>query len=728
MAYLSGMPDGKENKHTNALAKEKSPYLLQHAHNPVDWLPWGEAAFERAKREEKPIFLSIGYSTCHWCHVMERESFESEEIAAVMNEHFVCVKVDREERPDVDLTYMTYAQAVNGGGGWPLSVWLTPDLKPFFAGTYFPPEDKAGRMGFKSLCLKIAEVWRDERAGVLERSAASMQKLQEHLDEEQRHHDAAYEEVAKKMYDDVAGAFDYHEGGFSGAPKFPRPSTLLVLWRLKLNLDKKNEESDASWCAAMAKTTLTHMARGGMHDQLGGGFHRYSVDGYWHIPHYEKMLYDQGQLVTAYLEGYQHLGTSYFAEVARDIITYCNRDLRHPEGAYYSAEDADSYTDDTRTTKTEGFFYIWKAAEVDELLGKQEGSIFRYAYGIRRDGNARPESDPHGELAGTNTLFRAYSVKKTAEFFKLTEEQVEDILARGKKLLLETRAKRQHPHLDDKILTAWNGLMISGLAKAANVLGEPEHLDSARECAQFIYDKLSTGGKELRRSWREGAAEVAAFAPDYALLIQGLLDLYEASFEIKWLQWATELQKEFDARCGDPEKGGYFTVSKSIPNSVLQVKEDYDSAEPSPNSVAALNLLRLGKMLADESLRERGEKVLKLFGHSLSKSPFSVPVMVCAMDFLQHGEMEIVLAGTPGEVGFDLLAAEIRKRYLPHAVILHADAGEGQQFLSQNNEALGAMKPVDGKAAVYVCKNRTCQAPVTTVKELERVLGGKAAL
>lgn len=716
------MAEVLEKKHTNALARETSPYLLQHAHNPVDWLPWGEVAFERARKEQKPIFLSIGYSTCHWCHVMERESFESEDIAAVLNEQFVCVKVDREERPDVDLTYMTYAQAVNGGGGWPLSVWLTPELKPFFAGTYFPPEDRAGRMGFKSLCLKIAEVWKDEREGVLERSAASMQKLQEHLDEEQRHHEAAFDEVARKLYDDIAGSFDYHEGGFSGAPKFPRPSTLLVLWRLKAYLESKKEESDANWAGAMAKTTLTHMAKGGMHDQLGGGFHRYSVDGYWHIPHYEKMLYDQGQLLTAYLEGYQHLGMGYFVEVAKGIISYCNRELRHPEGGFFSAEDADSYIDDTRTEKREGFFYVWKAAEIDELLGKEEGSIFRYAFGARRDGNARPESDPHGELAGTNTLFRAYTVKKTAEFFKLEPEKVEDIITRGIKVLLEARGKRQHPHLDDKVLTAWNGLMISGLAKAANVLGEKEHLESAKRCAQFLYDKLSNNGRELRRSWREGNSTVPAFAPDYAMLIQGLLDLYEASFEIKWLKWAVTLQDEFEAKCGDPEKGGYFSVSKSIPNSVLQVKEDYDSAEPSPNSVAALNLLRLGKMMADDTYRAQAEKVLKLFGHSLTKSPFSVPVMVSALDFMQHGEMEIVLAGTPGEAGFDALAAEVRKRYLPHAVILHADGGEGQQFLSMKNEALGAMKPVDGKAAVYICRNRACQAPVTTVEALAKVL------
>ena len=710
------MPDTP--KHTNALVHEKSPYLLQHAHNPVDWLPWGEAAFEKARKEEKPVFLSIGYSTCHWCHVMERESFESEEVAALLNEKFVCVKVDREERPDVDLTYMTYAQAVNGGGGWPLSVWLTPELKPFFAGTYFPPEDKGGRMGFKSLCNKIAEVWRDERSGVLERSALSMQKLQEHLDAEQEHHDAPLEAVMRKVYDDISGSFDYHEGGFSGAPKFPRPSVLLLLWRLRGSL----EESEANWAAAMVKTTLTHMAHGGIRDHIGGGFHRYSVDGYWHIPHYEKMLYDQAQLLTAYVEGFQGNGTAWFADIAREIVAYCERDLRHPDGGFFSAEDADSYTDDTKTKKGEGAFYVWKAAEIDALLGKEEGSIFRYAYGARRDGNARPESDPHGELTGLNTLFRAYSPKKTAEYFKLDEAKVADILARGRKTLFDARAKRPRPHLDDKVLTAWNGLMISGLAKSAGVLDEPEHLAMAKAAAQFLFDKLSNGGKDLRRSWREGASTVPAFAPDYAMLIQGLIDLYEASFEVKWLKWALDLQMEFDVKFGDADKGGYFSVSKTIANSVLQVKEDYDSAEPSPNSVAALNLLRLGHMLARDDLRAKGEKVLKLFGKSLEKSPFSMPVMVCALDGLHRGEMEIVLVGQPGEAGFDALAKEARKRCLPHAVLLHADGGEGQAFLSQKNEALAAMKPVNGKAAAYVCKNRACQAPVTSAEALAKLL------
>lgn len=709
-------------KHTNALASEKSPYLLQHAHNPVNWLPWEEAAFEQARKADKPILLSIGYSTCHWCHVMERESFENEETAQVLNEHFISIKVDREERPDVDLTYMTYAQAVSGGGGWPLNVWLTPELKPFFAGTYFPPEDKGGRMGFRALCLKIAEVWKDDRAGVMERSEAAIQKLQEYIEDEQKHHDAPFDAVMKKAYDDVSNAFDYHEGGFSGAPKFPRPVTLNLLGRLKKHLALKKEESESNWAVAMGKTTLTCMANGGIRDHIGGGFHRYSVDGYWHVPHYEKMLYDQAQLLTAYVEGYQHTGLKSFATIAREIVEYVKRDLRHPEGAFYSAEDADSYTDETRTTKGEGAFYVWKASEIDELLGKEEGSIFRYAYGARRDGNARPESDPHEELRGLNTLFRAYSPKKTAEYFKLEEDKVAEILERGRKVLFEARVKRPHPHLDDKVLSAWNGLMISGLARAAGALNEPSFLELATQAAQFIHDHLSDKGSNLRRSWREDVSTVQGFASDYALLIQGLLDLYEAGFDVKWLQWAAALQEEFETKYGDPEKGGYFSVSKAIPNSVLQVKEDYDSAEPSPNSVAAMNLFRLARMLAREDLRERGAKVLRLFGKSLEESPFTVPAMVAALDFSHYGEVEIVLAGSKDDASFQALATAVRSQYLPHAVLLHADGGAGQAFLATKNEALGAMKPVNGQAAAYVCRNRVCQSPVTTVEALKGIL------
>jgi uncharacterized protein len=712
-----------EPKHANALVHEKSPYLLQHAHNPVNWMPWGPAAFEKARKENKPIFLSVGYSTCHWCHVMEHESFENEETAKVLNDHFISVKVDREERPDVDLTYMTYVQASSGHGGWPMSVFLTPELKPFFGGTYFPPEDKYGRIGFKSLLGEITKVWEKDAGGIREKSDSAMQKLQEHLNDEQKKHDAPLEATLKKAYDDTASQFDYHEGGFSGSPKFPRPVVLLMLWRLKKWFASTKQEHDSGWCESMVKTTLTQMAFGGIRDHLGGGFHRYSVDGFWHVPHYEKMLYDQGQLAVAYLEGFQNTGIEFFAEIAREIIAYCKRDLRHPDGGFFSAEDADSLAESAAAKKTEGAFYVWKAEEIDALLGKTEGGIFRYAYGARRDGNARPESDPHGELKGLNTLFRAFSAKKTAEYFKLDEEKVADILARGRKTLFEARVKRPRPHLDDKVLTAWNGLMITALAKGSSVLDDRECLALAEQAAQFIHDNLcGAPGKELRRSWREGASNVPAFASDYAMLIQGLLDLYEAGFDVKWLKWAAELQKEFDAKYWDKEHGGYFSVGASIPDSILHVKEDHDSAEPSPNSVAALNLLRLSSMLARDDLRAQAQELLRLFGHTLEKSPFGVPVMTAALDFLHHGDVEVVLAGDQSDPAFQALAKELRHHFLPLAVVLHADGGEGQKFLAEKNEAIASMGPVSGRPAAYVCRNRTCQAPVTTPEALGRLL------
>ncbi len=711
-----------EPKHTNALIHEKSPYLLQHAHNPVDWLPWGEEAFARAKKEDKPILLSVGYSTCHWCHVMEHESFENEEVAKVLNECFVNIKVDREERPDVDLMYMTYVQAMNGSGGWPMNVWLTPDLKPFFGATYIPPEDKGGRMGLKRLSGEIARVWKEDRANLLEKSSKGIEALQRHLNDEMQAHDASYDEVMKKAYDDISGAFDYHEGGFGSAPKFPRPVTLALLWRLKTHLRGVNDH-DSNWCEGMAKTTLSKMWQGGMWDHLGGGFHRYSVDAYWHVPHYEKMLYDQAQLTVAYLEGYQNTGMESYADIARKIIEYAARDLRHPEGAFFSAEDADSFATADSKKKTEGAFYVWRAEEIDEVLGKNQGNIFRYAYGATRNGNARPESDPHGELQGLNTLFRAFSPKKTAEFFKLPEEQVTKILDDGRKKLFEARCKRPRPHLDDKVIVSWNGLMISALAKAASVLGNPDYLKMADSAAQFLHDKLcETPGKGLRRSWRESVSNVPAFATDYAMVIQGLIDLYQAGFEVKWLRWAVQLQDEMDATYLDKEKGGYFSTRVENPNSILSVKEDYDSAEPSPNSVAGLNLLRLASMLGREEWHAQAEKLLKLFGSSLEKSPFSVPAMVTAFDFLNKGDMDVVLAGQASDASFAALAKETRHRFLPHAVLLHADGGEGQKFLAEKNDSVGAMSPVNGQASAYVCNNHTCKAPVTSPEALAKLL------
>ncbi len=715
-------------KFTNALAKERSPYLLQHAHNPVNWLPWGEEAFAKAKAEDKPIFLSSGYSTCHWCHVMERESFENEEVAKQINENFIPVKVDREERPDVDLTYMTYVQAASGQGGWPMSVFLTPELKPFYGGTYYPPENTPGRIGFKSLLTELTKVWKEDRKGIDERAQRSVEKLQEHLDgENEAVNSLNHDTIIQKAYDDLSGSFDYHEGGFGGAPKFPRPTSLNLLMRIHKILGERKDhdrESESNWAMEMTVKTLRGMANGGMRDHVGGGFHRYSVDAYWHIPHYEKMLYDQAQLLSAYVEAWKITETSFFETIARSTVDYVKRELRHPEGGFFSAEDADSLAATDSDHKTEGAFYVWKAAEIDELLGKENGSIFRYAYGARRDGNARPESDPHGELKGLNTLYRAVSFKKTGEYFKKPAEEIKTIVDEGLQTLLEARAKRPHPHLDDKVIAAWNGLMIGGLARAGAAFGDADMVKLAADAAQFLHDRLcTTPGKGLHRSWRGGERGPKGFAIDYACLIHGLLDLYEAGFDVKWLQWAVALQDEMDKLFLDPKNGGYYSVHTDMPNSVLRIKEDYDGAEPSPNSLASLNLVRLSAMLAKDEWKQQAEKIFSLFGNTLQSTSSSVPVMAMAFDLDHRGKQQVVLAGDSGTPEFQTLAASVRKRFLPNAALLHADGGPGQEWLAQHNEAVAGMKPVGGQPAAYVCQNFTCQAPVTTVEGLEKALG-----
>ncbi|MEQ1750639.1 MAG: thioredoxin domain-containing protein [Prosthecobacter sp.] len=711
-------------KHTNALAKEKSPYLLQHAHNPVKWMPWGDAAIAKAKAEDKPIFLSSGYSTCHWCHVMERESFENEEVAKLINDHFVPIKVDREERPDVDLTYMTYVQAASGGGGWPMSVFMTPDLKPFFGGTYYPPENKAGRIGFKNLLMELNKAWHEEREKLLASAERSVMKLQEHLDGENTGAEVQADAVIQKAYDDLASSYDYHEAGFSGAPKFPRSSSINLLLRIHHAWLKTEKITESEWASEMSFRTLKAMANGGIWDHVGGGFHRYSVDAYWHIPHYEKMLYDQGQLLWAYAEGYLVTGAPFLADVARQIVNYVQRDLGHKGGGFFSAEDADSYGKAGDDHKTEGAFYIWTAAEIDALIGKEDGSIFRYAYGARRDGNARPESDPHGDLKGTNTLFRAFSVKKTAEFFKKTPEEIQSLVERGLKILFEARIKRPRPHLDDKIITAWNGLMISGLARAGAAIGEPAFIKLAAEAAQFIHDQLcAQPGKDLHRSWREGERGPKAFSIDYACLIHALLDLYQAGLDVKWLQWAVALQAEMDALFLDQDKGGYYSVHTDMAHSVLRIKEDYDGAEPSPNSLAALNLARLAAMLDGKAYAEQAHKIITLFGTTLQSSPSAVPLLVTAADFLERGKQQIVLAGDKTAPEFLALLKVVHGRLLPNAVLLHADGAEAQAWLGSKNEVLALMKPVGGHPAAYVCQNYTCQAPVSEPAALEKLLG-----
>src|SRR5438309_1386510 len=540
--------------HTNRLAREKSPYLLQHAHNPVDWYPWGEEAFAKARRENKPIFLSIGYSTCHWCHVMAHESFENEETAAIMNREFVNIKVDREERPDVDRVYMTFVQATTGGGGWPMSVWLTPDLKPFVGGTYFPPVDRYGQPAFKKVLERIAAAWKADRTkiseqgekiiGALKQAAAAVGQTDKEFDS--RVMEAAYEQFAR--------TFDSREGGFGDAPKFPRPVTLNFLTRFYARDPRSGTSKHA---LEMALVTLRKMAAGGIHDHIGGGFHRYAVDAVWHVPHFEKMLYDQAQLASAYLDAFQIACEAEFAATARDILEYVRRDMTSPAGGFYSAEDADSPVAvgavyDRRESdvgahraplqrNAEGSFYIWTKQEIDDALGK-DAPIFSFHYGVEENGNAPAGADPHGEFVGKNILIEQHSLAETAQFRSTgvspagptgvspvddeDEEAIRELLAQSRQKLFSIRNKRPRPHLDDKIIAAWNGLMISGFARGAQVLNDASYLETATRAGKFIRANLyDESRKILFRSYREGRGEVEGFADDYAFVIQGLLDL-----------------------------------------------------------------------------------------------------------------------------------------------------------------------------------------------------------
>ena len=581
--------------HTNRLANEKSPYLLQHAHNPVDWYAWGPEAFQKAKAEDKPIFLSIGYSTCHWCHVMERESFENEELAEVLNRYFVPVKVDREERPDVDRIYMMFVQATTGGGGWPMSVWLTPDLKPFYGGTYFPPEDRWGRHGFKSVLEQLAMAWQSDRLRITESGHDIIEELEKHLAPGVS--SRPDEGILESGFLQFRRSFDSRLGGFGGAPKFPRGVAYNFLFRYGLR--SENQEA-----IDMVLFTLREMAKGGMNDQLGGGFHRYSVDARWFVPHFEKMLYDQAQLAISYLEGYQISGEQGLAEVAREIFEYVLRDMTDASGGFYSAEDADSVIDPAHPKeKGEGAFYIWTRAEIDEVLDQPAAEWVSYVYGVEENGNVR--EDPHNEFTGKNILYQRRSVPDAARQFSVTEDEVRRVLENSGRKLLERRATRIRPHLDDKVLTAWNGLMISAFAKGGFILNEARYLDAATRSADFILRDMWRDGVLLRR-WRQGEAAIPGFLDDYAFFAQGLLDLYEASFDTKYLNAANDLTAKMRELFEDRQSGAFYSTAEGDSSLVMRIKEDYDGAEPSGNSVATLNLLQVGVYVRKRRVREIG--------------------------------------------------------------------------------------------------------------------------
>lgn len=694
----------------NRLAFEQSPYLLQHANNPVDWFPWGEDAFAAARTADKPIFLSIGYSTCHWCHVMERESFENDAIARLLNENFISIKVDREERPDVDRIYMAFVQATTGGGGWPMSVWLTPDLKPFVGGTYFPPHDKYGRAGFPTVLLRIAEAWQQNRAGVLGRSEEVLGALREQAQASSSTDSRFGPDSILRAFEIIEQSFDADWGGFGGAPKFPRPVTLNFLLRCSAAPDLPADKRNIA--LRMTRETLRHMARGGMHDHLGGGFHRYSVDRYWHVPHFEKMLYDQAQLAIAYLEHWQRTsgGDSGSATIVRDILAYVERDLRHPDGGFYSAEDADSLFEHGKPEHGEGAFYVWSKEEIEKLLSAEDAALFNQFYGVEPGGNAPEESDPQGEFTGKNILIQRLGLTRIAEQTGLDKKEITRRLDTASNVLLAARNKRPRPHLDDKIITAWNGLIISAFAKAGAVLGEAKYVTIAAQAAQFLRENLCDENGNPLRSFRKTASRVPGFADDYAFLIQGLLDLYEATFDRQWLDWATDLQQKQDALFLDRDNGGYFATRAEDSDLIVRLKEDYDGAEPSANSISAINLLRLSAMLDRPDLRALAEKLLLAFVGTLERAPHAVPQMLVALDRFLAPPRQIVVAGNPASSAFQTLAREAHRRFLPHTVLISADVSRHD------------MPPRNGIPTAYLCENFVCNLPVTTPEDLAKLL------
>ena len=697
----------------NHLITEKSPYLQQHAHNPVDWYAWGAEAFDKARLEDKPIFLSIGYSTCHWCHVMERESFESEEIAELLNREFVPIKVDREERPDVDRIYMTFVQATTGSGGWPMSVFLTPDLKPFFGGTYFAPDNRYGQLGFKTILERLAQAWKSDRARIDASSSDILSQLRRSSEDGSA--GALDKGILDSAYQYFRRTFDSTHGGFGDAPKFPRP----VVFNFLLRYYHRTKNPEA---LEMTLKTLRAMAEGGMNDQLGGGFHRYSVDERWFVPHFEKMLYDQAQLAISYLEAYQITHDPFYAAIARSVFDYVLRDLTSPEGAFYSAEDADSVVDAANPkVKGEGAFYVWSSKEIEGILDPKTAPIFTYRYGVEADGNVR--NDPHSEFEGKNILYIRHSIAETARNFSLSEEAVRSLFAKAAARLFEVRSARVRPHLDDKILTSWNALMISAFAKGAQVLDEPRYLAAAQRSTDFILGTMhhpATG--ILLRRYRDGDAAVEGFLDDYAFFIAALLDLYETDFNPRRLDTALALVEKMRELFEDSEGGGFFSTAQGDSSLVMRMKDDYDGAEPSGNAIALIDLLRLSHITNRDIYHAAAEKTLRALSRRITGQSPAVPQILVGLDNSLAPKRQIILAGGLQDDLTRGFLRILRRQFLPNSITLLVDSDNTRDKLAQFIPSIREMKPVEGQPAAYVCSNYTCQLPANDVSRFEELL------
>ena len=675
---------------TNSLAKEKSPYLLQHAHNPVDWFAWNETAFAKARAESKPIFLSIGYSTCHWCHVMERESFEDEKIGAYLNEHFVSIKVDREERPDVDTIYMTFVQSTTGSGGWPLNVFLTPDLKPFFGGTYFPPDARHGRPSFLQLLEQIVNLWRERKMEI----AASADELHARLElvtaRDAQENSPLTPAILRHALEQFKAAYDSANGGFGSAPKFPQPSIPSFVLRSA----KRFGDDEA---AKMVLQTCDKMAAGGIHDQLGGGFARYAVDAEWLVPHFEKMLYDNAQLAQLYLDAFLISGDARHAAVVRDILDYVLRDMTHPAGGFYSAEDADS-------EGHEGKYYCWTHDEMSKLLSPEEFIVAANYFGLTKAGNFIDHSHPT-PLPGQNVL----SVVKSP-----IAEADRPLLASAKEKMLAIRARRIRPHLDDKILASWNGLMLGAFARASAVLGEEKYRAAAEKNFSFLRKILwDEKSKTLFHRWRDGERDQVQLLEAYAFLLDGVIQLYEATLEPKHLDFAIELAGALIENFHDPANGGFWQSPADRSDLILRVKDDYDGAEPSGNSVATLALLKLAAITGREDFRQPAEATLQLAAVRLQKQPAALAFMLHALDFWLDEPRRVVIAGDINSTDFHQLLRAAHSVYLPNKIVL-GNTGAVEPFAATHKANNGV--------AAFVCTGNACLPPISESSQLKDLL------
>ncbi len=687
----------------NQLAQETSPYLLQHKDNPVDWRPWGEEALALAKAQSRPIFLSIGYAACHWCHVMEHESFEDPEIAAVLNENFVPIKVDREERPDLDQIYMqalqVYFQLVGSpqGGGWPLSMFLTPDLQPFLGGTYWPPRALHGRPGFIDVLQSVTKYWQESREQIVQQAARLTEYVQQGDPSAtpENQPDAALLETAATALD---RAFDRQHGGFGGAPKFPHPLDLQLLLRLNLRFPRHG-------LLPLVTLTLDKMAAGGLYDQLGGGFHRYSVDSRWLVPHFEKMLYDNAMLARCYVEAYQALQNPEYARVARETLDYVLREMTGPEGGFYSTQDADSEGE-------EGKFYVWTPDELTQVLGAEAAERFAYVYDVT----------PQGNFEGHNILNLPKTLEQCAQIKKISLEELRAELAASRQKLLAAREKRIHPGLDDKIIVSWNGLMIDALAEAAGVLNEPLYLEAASRAADFILDRLRADDGRLLHAWREGRARFDAYLDDYACLVNGLITLYEANFEERYLSSALHLAGHIRRHFHDPQRGNFFYTADDHEQLIARQKDVQDNPVPSGNGMTAYAFLRLGKLIGSHELQEFGRGILASFAHFMERAPTATGQMLLALDFDLGPTHEILVLVGPEDRPPEDLLFDLRRRYVPRKVLacrqadgdpvpLFRGADEQEVCCRSLDSMFQGKTAVDGQPSVYICRDHTCGEP-----------------